>query len=228
MPEDFPIMADLEKPAADTQQEPNAVAMTEVGGTDPPVGPAIVPDRDHEAVDSEQGKVEEAAEKKEEEPADSAVPEEVQQISEVAFDAEEPVVGQGSAVEQAAAMDEDVPEQAQEDIKNADLAALESKPEAVDAPDMDTTTDAAPSIENKEEKPVEEIKEGQDNDKMDVAQDKQTNAVGGQTPNENATKDANADAAGESGTDDLFGSDDEGEKITSMSSPLCNMASQSF
>lgn len=225
MPEDFPIMADLEKPAADTQQEPNAVAMTEVGGTDPPVGPAIVPDRDHEAGDPEQGNVEEAAEKKDEERASGAVPEEVQQISEVAFDAEDPVVGQGDVVEQAAAMDGDVSEHAQEDTKDADLAVPESKLEAVDASDMDTTTDAAPSTENKEEGPVEEIKEDKEGDKMDVAQDEQTNVVGEQNPNENATEDANGYAAVDSGTDDLFGSDDEGEKTTSMSLHHCNMAS---
>lgn len=217
-------MADLEKPAADTQQEENAVAMTEVGGTDPPVGPAIVPDRDHEAVEPEHGNLEQAAEKKTgyESVADGTVPEDVQQINEVAFDPEQPVVGQDDLVEQAAAMDADESGQVSQDTKDVDSTETETKPEASEQPNVDQASDALPATEDKADvdaeavNQIEEVKEDKEGEKMDVAEHEQTTAPGeDEKPAETVTGDVNADAANDSGLDDLFGSDDEGEKTTS-------------
>ncbi|GHJ85696.1 hypothetical protein NliqN6_2098 [Naganishia liquefaciens] len=222
MPEDFPIMADLEKPAADTQQEPNAVAMTEVGGTDPPVGPAIVPDRDHEAVDPEQGNVQEAASKKEAQDVNGAVPEEVQQITEVAFNAEEPVVEQGDLVEQAAAMDDDIPEQAPKETNDESLLDQGSKSES------ETPQNTEPTIDTQEQENTQagEVEKDKQDDQMEVVQDEslsigdrdqKSNEIATEDATEDATKDPAGDAAeaaDDSGTNDLFQSDDEGEQTT--------------
>jgi hypothetical protein len=216
MPEDFPIMADLEKPAADTQQEENAVAMTEVGGNDPPVGPAIVGSLEDEGGEVEEGNLDRAVTV--EEVKDEAVPEDAKQIEEVPFESEEPVVAQDDLVEQAAVMDGDLPGDVTDDTKTVDPAETDTKPETTEQQTVDQEPDAVTSVEDKKEDvTADDIQEVKEDEKMDVTPDGQPKPTDEDSkPEENTTQDAEAEDAAGSGLDDLFGTDDEGEQKTSL------------
>jgi hypothetical protein len=232
-------MADHEQQPGDysAQQDENAVALTTVGEPEPPVTVHTEPiERDHEAVDVEQGNFEQAATftgdeqqatsttVKEEQTADATVKDEELPNTEATTN-DEPVTTATLDVEQSATENlNDIP--ADIEMDNAQLVPEEpiselpkledliAEQQVLDAAESDAVMSATEEQIAEQEGNVAEdtTEESKDVPLTGPANDADNvEAVAQEEPVAEA-EEANDDNAGEDSADDLFGSDDEAPK----------------